>query len=59
MRPGTVTSVPSVVRLAEPRTMREAILDRDPFDGPAAAIGATTVALTRVAGQLMHAAPGA
>jgi len=35
------------------------VLDRDPFDGPAAAIGTTTVALTWVAGQLVHAAPDA
>lgn len=32
------------------------VLDRDPFAGPAAEIGATRVALTYVAGQVVHAA---
>ncbi|WP_030436810.1 amidohydrolase [Actinoplanes subtropicus] len=35
------------------------VLDRDPFDGPADAIGATKVALTWVSGELVHAAPDA
>ncbi|QNA71693.1 amidohydrolase [Streptomyces sp. So13.3] len=35
------------------------VLDRDPFDGPPEAIGDTTVALTYVGGERVHAAPNA
>ncbi|WP_028933331.1 amidohydrolase [Pseudonocardia spinosispora] len=35
------------------------VLDRDPFDGPAEAIGDTHAALTYVAGARVHAAPDA
>ncbi|MGP3961735.1 amidohydrolase family protein [Nonomuraea sp. 3N208] len=35
------------------------VLDRNPFDGPAAAIADTRVALTYVSGERVHTAPDA
>ena len=44
--------------LIEPGAVADlVVLDRDPFDGPAAEIGAARVASTWVAGELVHTSP--